>query len=242
MFPIKPCGRPEAFRNGAFTLIEIIVAMTIIAVIAAVAVPTLKGLNDDAKTRAPLQALAEMVQDVRQRAMKERRPYEIIFERDGLHAIPGNRPFGERDAFLKQLEELRTPPVRTAFERPAAERVEIKKSDPAGGGGLKPLPAKTGESPSPEFQEKPPEMPWTLTIPMEAKTQCELLIWGDAEWDLLEGDRLRRWVFQANGMISPARVRLTVGAMQLEAAFDPLTGEMTGESARPTSTGGTSGR
>lgn len=242
MFPIKPCGRPDAFRNGAFTLIEIIVAMTIIAVIAAVAVPTLKGLNDDAKTRAPLQALAEMVQDVRQRAMKERRPYEIIFERDGLHAIPGNRSFGERDEFLKHLEELRTPPVRTAFERQKSDKTEVKKAAPAGGPGMKPLPAKTGEETAPDSAGEPPEMPWTLTIPMEAKMQCELLMWGDGEWDLLEGDRLRRWVFQANGMISPARVRLTVGAMQLEAAFDPLTGEMTGESARPTSTGGAASR
>ena len=76
-------------------------------------------------------------------------------------------------------------------------------------------------------------MPWTLTLPMD-KMKCEVLIWGDGEWDPLEGDRMRRWVFQANGMASPAKVRLSVGATQLEAAFDTLTGEMTGERTQPT--------
>lgn len=234
MFHIKPCGRPVASRTGAFTLIEIIVAMTIIAVIAAVAVPTLKGLNDDAKSRAPLQALAEMVQDVRQRAMKERRPYEILFERDGMHAIPGNRSFGERDEFLKHLEELRTPPVRTAFEHQKPAKPDVEKTEAPGIRGMKSPPMENGGKTSPGSEEEPPEMPWTLTIPMEGKMKCELLLWGDGEWDLLEGDRMRRWVFQANGMLSPAKVRLTLGATQLEAAFDPLTGEMTGESTRPT--------
>ena len=226
-------GRPDALRMGAFTLIEIIVAMTIIAVIAAVAVPTLKGLNDDEKMRAPLQALAEMVQDVRQRAVKEHRPYEIVFERDGLHAIPGNRSFSAREEFLKHLEELRTPPVITTIEREKPEQTEMGKNEPKGTRGMKERPTKIGEGSPPNAPPEPAEMPWTLTLPMD-KMKCEVLMWGDGEWDPLEGDRMRRWVFQANGMASPAKVRLSVGATQLEAGFDTLTGEMTGERTQPT--------
>ena len=40
-------GSLHESRARAFTLIEIIVAMAIIALIASVAVPTLKGLQDD---------------------------------------------------------------------------------------------------------------------------------------------------------------------------------------------------
>jgi hypothetical protein len=47
---------------------------------------------------------------------------------------------------------------------------------------------------------------------------------------------MRRWVFQANGMASPASVKILTGGTELEAAFDVLTGEMTGERSRPIST------
>jgi hypothetical protein len=66
--------------------------------------------------------------------------------------------------------------------------------------------------------------------------KSEVLMWGDGEWDALEGDRMRRWVFQANGMASPASVKILTGGTELEAAFDVLTGEMTGERSRPIST------
>ena len=81
MLQVCYCGPPRGLGKRAFTLIEIIIALTIVAVIAAVAVPTLKGLNEDEKTRAPLSGLADLVQEVRSRAMREHRPYEIIFPR-----------------------------------------------------------------------------------------------------------------------------------------------------------------
>jgi hypothetical protein len=56
-------------------------------------------------------------------------------------------------------------------------------------------------------------------------------MWGDGEWDLIEADELRRWVFQPSGMASPARVRLRTGDLELEAGFDLLTGELTRERA-----------
>ena len=79
--------------------------------------------------------------------------------------------------------------------------------------------------------EDPPrfELPWTVTIPLELGTECDVLMWGDGEWDVIEGEKMRRWVFQPTGMANPARVRLHTGAAELEAGFDVLTGEMTGE-------------
>jgi prepilin-type N-terminal cleavage/methylation domain-containing protein len=219
--------------RSAFTLIEIIVAMTIIAVIAAVAIPTLKGLNEDEKVRAPIMALAEMVQQVRDRAIRERRPYEIILESGGLHAIPGNRSFSKRDEFLEYLELLRKPPVITGFERTSSEIIRMEKNDPASSAGnpRQPDPASAMGGALP--QPKAPEMPWTQTIAMEGTMRCGVLMWGDGEWDDLNGERIRRWVFQANGMASPIQIRIQTAMMDLEATFDALTGEMIRERSRP---------
>src|SRR5262245_57656737 len=95
--------KPRAhFHEIAFTLIEIVVALTMIAIIAAVAIPTRKGLDQSEKARAPIQTLSEVVQEVRQRAMRERRAYQIVFEREGIHASPAMYPYEKRDEFLKQ--------------------------------------------------------------------------------------------------------------------------------------------
>jgi hypothetical protein len=75
------------------------------------------------------------------------------------------------------------------------------------------------------------EPPWTWSIPIEQGTECEVLMWGDGEWDVIEGEEMRRWVFQPSGMASPARVRLRSGELELEAGFDLLTGELTRERA-----------
>jgi prepilin-type N-terminal cleavage/methylation domain-containing protein len=218
--------KPSAgHRKGAFTLIEIVVALTILAVIAAVAIPTLKGLNQEEKARAPIQTLAEVVQEVRQRAMRERRAYQIVFEREGIHASPAMYPYDKREEFLKQLEEMRTPPIVEPIERIGPQRVEVERQGVENGRPLEEAPV-AAEEPT-DF-----EMPWTVTIPLDPETECEVLMWGDGEWDVVDGEKMRRWVFQPSGMASPASVRLRSGAAKLEATFDLLTGELTAERSR----------
>lgn len=230
MLQVCYCGPPRGLGKRAFTLIEIIIALTIVAVIAAVAVPTLKGLNEDEKTRAPLSGLADLVQEVRSRAMREHRPYEIIFEREGVHAIPGNRSFIDRDEFLKFLEELRTPPLISTIARETIVSASIQSSPPPTGKKLTPPTPPAAMAPS---VDSAPELPWTRSIAMDNGLKCEVLMWGDGEWDVMEGERMRRWVFQVTGMASPTRVRFATNGTELEAGFDMLTGEMTGEQSRP---------
>ena len=216
-------------RVSAFTLVEIVVALTIIAVITAVAIPTISGLNRDEKAREPIKALEEIVQEARHRAMREGETYQIVFEREGIHASPAMFPYERRDEFLKQLEELRTPPKTEAIERVITERTEVQREEMGG----RPQQA----APAPEKTEIPMpytfKTPWTVSIPIPPGTECDVLMWGDGEWDLIEGEEMRRWVFQPTGMASPARVRLRNEELELEARFDALTGEPTGERATP---------
>lgn len=227
---------PRSGRRGGFTLIEIVVALTVVAVIAAVAIPTLKGLNRSEQARAPVQALAELVQEVRNRAVREGRAYQIVFERGGMHAMAGSRTFNRREDLIDHLKELRTPPVITVTEKQLSDRPEVVREAPAitsfsAGQAMKPMVSQNPGEPSPEAPGI--EMPWCESIPLDLKTACAVLLWGDPEWDSMDGDKLRTWVFQPTGMISPARVRLQEAGQELEAAFDPMTGELTAESVRP---------
>jgi prepilin-type N-terminal cleavage/methylation domain-containing protein len=205
---------PLAGSQGrAFTLVEIVVALTIVAVIAAVAIPTLRGLNRDEKSRAPMVSLAELIQEVRHRAMRERRSYQIVFEPGGIHASPAMYPYEKREDFLKHLEEMRTPPA-DAGSGMAVERQEVVRNG-------EPVAAAAARS---RF-----EAPWTVSIPIEGGTECGVLMWGDGEWDILDGGKMRRWVFQPAGMSNPARVRLRHEDREVEAGFDVLTGELTSQ-------------
>jgi prepilin-type N-terminal cleavage/methylation domain-containing protein len=208
----KNSGPPAGPRGRAFTLVEIVVSLTIIAIIASVAIPTMKGLHRDEKARMPMANLAELVQEARHRAMRERRSYQIVFEPEGIHASPAMYPYGKREDFLKHLDEMRHPPPVEMIERETVQRTE------------------DGE----KIERKKPELPWTATIPLETGTECGVLMWGDGEWDVLDGGKMRRWVFQPAGMTNPARVRLRNGdgGPELEAGFDALTGELTSERTR----------
>ncbi|MGI8604864.1 MAG: prepilin-type N-terminal cleavage/methylation domain-containing protein [Verrucomicrobiales bacterium] len=220
-------------RREAFTLIEIVVALTIIAVIAAVAIPTMNGLNDEEEAAAPLRDLAEMVQEARQRATHERRTYQIVFERAGVHACEFSFPQVRRTEFLKQLAEARTPPKKEDIVREQILRTEVTREEFAA-----PLSPSTATArplalnPATSLEVAGTMMPWTQTISLPPKAECAVLLWGDGEWDILEGEKIRRWVFQPLGIANPARVRLRLDGAERESSFDALTGELRSQRSR----------
>ena len=226
MMRIRRSEVPPDFGEAAFTLIEIVVALTIMAVIAAVAIPTMKGLGREEAARVPMKTLADIVQEVRQRAMREHRAYQIVFEREGIHASPAMHPFEKRDEFLKHLEEMRTPPRIEVTQRVVMQRTEVKRDEIVNRRAVEQTDAASPDEP-PRFQP-----PWTVSIPLPPDTECEVLMWGDGEWDVIEGDKMRRWVFQPTGMVNPARIRLRTEAATLEGGFDILTGELVYERTR----------
>lgn len=227
-------------QKGGFSLIEIVVALTITAVVAAVAIPSLKGLQQDEQSQVPVRELAELVQEVRSRAVREGRPYQIVFERGGVHAMEGSRPFSKREELMEHLEELRRPPVITETHRELPERPEVSREAPrqeafaGGAASSRPQALPTG-SPPPAEVPAGPVLPWVESITLAGKSACSVLLWGDASWDTMEGDKLRAWVFQPTGMLSPARVRLQQEGNEMEASFDPMTGELVAGRSGPAS-------
>jgi prepilin-type N-terminal cleavage/methylation domain-containing protein len=204
--------RRRPHRRAAFTLVEIVLALTIIAVIAAASLPVLRGLREDEKFRQPIQSLASLIQEARSRAIREHRSYQIVFEPRGIHASPVMYPYRKLEDFLDALEILRTPPEQTefvsqSFAAPGSE--EVTSSTPP-----------------------PWQAPWTVSIPVDSETQCGVLFWGDGEWDVLDSGSMRRWVFQPAGLTAPASIRFRSDHGEMEADFDALTGELVAERTR----------
>jgi prepilin-type N-terminal cleavage/methylation domain-containing protein len=55
-------------------------------------------------------------------------------------------------------------------------------------------------------------------------TKLSIMRWGQKEWQPAEG---QSWLFGANGLCDPIRVRFESGEATLEMAFNPLTGSPT---------------
>lgn len=239
MFWHRHNGPHRGSPGAAFTLVEIVVALTVVAVIAAVAIPTLKGIGREERARAPMTALAGLVQEVRERAQSENRSYQIVFERGGIHALADGFPASKREEFLKALDEARTPPPGQIIQRAEVVVMEIDSPAPKWPtplGMTAPPPVEAAPPPPreetgavPRVSEAGPpawEPPWSVSIPLPDAGECEVLFWGDAEWDRLEGDDIRRWVFQPSGVASHARVLLRTDDVEIESVFDALTGEV----------------
>ena len=79
--------RRSSFRPAGFTLVEIIIALTIVIIIAAASIPTFKGLRAEQQALEPVQELTRMAKEARLRAMREKRPYQIVFHGTGFTAM-----------------------------------------------------------------------------------------------------------------------------------------------------------
>jgi type II secretion system protein H len=66
-------------RSRAFTLIEIIIAVAIMAVVLSMAVPSLEGVYADRKLRASLDGFNKLVHEAQERSVAEHRSYLIVW-------------------------------------------------------------------------------------------------------------------------------------------------------------------
>src|SRR4051812_6210896 len=97
----------SSFSSPAFTLIELVVVLTILAVMVAAAVPSFRGLQDEQVAREPVSALARLAKQARLHAIGEKRPYQIVFADKGFSATRYLSPYlqaAELDKFLRQVQ------------------------------------------------------------------------------------------------------------------------------------------
>lgn len=203
-------------HSSGFTLIEIIIALTIVTVLAAATVPMLKGFQNERVAREPLAALVKLAREARMRAMKEKRPYQVAFHATGFTASRYFNPYLQ----LAELNEF-----LTAGENLPEETDTIEKTDIDNGGGL----TKTTElplaPPAPKFDEH-----WTQKFELPQDVKYAIQHWYDAEPLFIEGDVVKLWVFQPSGICEPLKLHIEGPGATFDVEFAALTADIVKES------------
>jgi prepilin-type N-terminal cleavage/methylation domain-containing protein len=83
-------------RNGAFTLVEIIIAVAIMATLLLLAVPSLEGVYADRKLRVSLDGFNKLVREAQERSVAEHRAYLLVWTNKNVSLQP--------EAFAKDEE------------------------------------------------------------------------------------------------------------------------------------------
>ena len=211
-------------RREGFTLIELVIALMIIVVLVGVAIPAMQGVSDERSAHKPIDALAEMVQEVRRRAMLEQEAYQIVFDADGFYALRYFNSYRNRDDFKQLLIEMQKPQDSQGVAKDTVER---------SGGAVGSNAVEGATNLLTELSEGLPEAKtvmrrdtWLKTYNKPVEIDLTLLFWGDPKWNKVENDYFRRWVFQPTGLCNPLQVRSEQGDGFFQIQFDPLTGEV----------------
>lgn len=213
-------GHVSDSAKRAFTLIEIVIALTIVAVLAAATVPMLKGFQDERLAREPVTALLKLAREARMRAMQEKRPYQVAFHATGFTASRYFNPYlqlAELNEFLESGEE--EPAVVSTME-------EGDKSDLDNGAGSN----KTSElplaPPPPKYDEH-----WSENYELPKEVKYQIQHWYDAEPTTVEGDVVKLWVFQPSGVCQPLKIHVEGPSSTFDVEFAALTADIVKETA-----------
>ena len=204
-------------RHAGFTLVEIVIALTIVAVLAAATVPMLKGFQDERVAREPITALLKLAREARMRAMKEKRPYQVAFHATGFTASRYFNPYLQ----LAELNEFLTAgESSTVVESTVAEG---EKTDIDSGGNVKATELPLAPPP-PKYDEY-----WSEKYELPKEVKYQIQHWYDAEPTLIEGEVVKLWVFQPSGVCQPLKVHVEGTSSIFDVEFAALTADIVKE-------------
>lgn len=192
----------------AFTLLEIVIAITIVAIITAATIPSFRGFKDEQIAREPLAALSKMAKEARLHAMREKRPYQIAFTANHLTATRYFSPYLQ----AAQLEEFIQ---KTAIDSEAQE-IEDEKKRAAG--------VSTTSEVKPDTTAVYRE--WTDRYDLPEGTTYSVKIWHEVEATPIEGETVKLWVFQPSGLCTPLTVKMERETALFEVGFSALTADI----------------
>ena len=197
----------------AFTLVELVIAIAVVSILAGFAVPAIDGVQKERLAREPVSEILSMAREVRNRAMAEQRPYQIIFERDGVRASRFFQPYGGREEFdelrikLEQREQL-----QQMIEASRARGIAMEEQEP----DLKLEAIEEG-------------MAYLREYHFDPQLRVSVKFWDETQWASISNGEFRRWVFQPSGMCEPIRVKVEADDAFFEVEFHPLTADIKSE-------------
>ncbi len=199
--------------SRGFTLVEVVIAITVVAILTGLAVPAIDGVQRERNAREPVTELVLLAREVRGRAMAEQRPYQIVFDNEGFRASRFFNPYGGREEFETLREELKQIELRD----------EIIEASESRGIALE----ETVPDPARERVEE--GIRFIKEYEIGSDLQVSLRFWDDTQWTVMAGSEYRRWIFQPSGMCEPMRVRVEAEKSFFEVEFHPLTADVKSE-------------
>lgn len=200
--------------HRAFTLVELVVALTVIAILTGLAVPAIDGVQKERLAREPVNRLLLLAREVRVRAMTEDRPYQIVIDGQGFRASRFLRPYAG-------LEEAQT--IRLEMEQMAEREEMIEASKER---GIQMAPEVT---PDPREERIREGLKFFQEYAFPPEVRVSVRAWNDIEWIPMSGAEYKRWIFQPSGMCEPLRFRVEADTSFFEVEFHPLTGDVKSE-------------
>jgi len=113
-------------HRRAFTLIEICLAVLIIALLITLAVPSIKGVLEQGKSKETFDRFDSLVHQAQGLAMSERRAYVISWDKAGLSLHPGQLSAGDDAHAVARIDTGKEECYQIEFpaalvKKPAAE-------------------------------------------------------------------------------------------------------------------------
>ncbi len=217
-FVIRHSSFTQPRRRSGFTLVEIVISLTIIIVIAAGAVPMFRGLREEQLAREPIIELVHMAKEARIRAMREKRPYQVAFYQGGFVASRYFSPY-------LQLSEL------TTFLQ--EEESGVRRLNPNADDNDADLDAGAGEAPKTALPLAPtaPKLNdnWEEHYTLPQDVQFSLKFWHDTQETPVVGEIVKLWVFQPTGICVPLKLHLDRQSASFDVEFGALTADITRE-------------
>ena len=91
-------------RNRAFTLVEIVIAVAIMATLLLLAIPSLQGVITDRRLRASLDEFNKMVRQAQERSVSEHRSYLLVWTDKNVFLRPESFTKDEDQTALATFE------------------------------------------------------------------------------------------------------------------------------------------
>ena len=203
-------------KTKAFTLVELVIVLTVLAILGAAAIPSVDSVMKERQAREPVQFLVQMAREVRNKALSEQRPYQIVFDSNGFRAARYFNPYGGQEEFDALQDQLKLQRDRMEIIE-ASQRRGIQMDDQA--------------TIDPRITTAMQGMLFSAQYQLPENLDYRIRFWNDTDWLEMEFGAFRRWVFQPSGMCEPMRIQFQYDYAFFEVEFHPMTADVKDETS-----------